>query len=196
MPINQFKDYAQTKAYTDFQTLPKGGYVMQIKGATVKNNSVGQYVEIFADVAEGEYANYFTKDYESQKQGEDRKWRCRFFLNVPKDDGSEKDGWTKRHFKTFTEALEESNPGYHFDWDESRFKGLLIGGLFNIRQYEKNDGSIGESTNFAQVTTVDKIRSGDFRLPKDKLFVTSGSGAISSDGFMKIPEGVDEELPF
>ena len=43
---------------------------------------------------------------------------------------------------------------------------------------------------------MDKVRSGDFRLPKDKLLESSGSGAISSDGFMKIPEGVDEELPF
>ena len=195
MAINQFKDYAQTKAYGSFKALPKGGYVVKIKGATVKNNSVGQYVEVYADIAEGEYAGYFTKDYENQ-QGEDKKWHCRFFLNVPKDDGSEKDGWTKRHFKTFTEALEESNPGYHFDWDESKFKGLLIGGLFNIRQYKKNDGSIGESTDFAQVTSVDKIRSGDFSLPKDKLLESSGVDAISSDGFMKIPAGVDEELPF
>ena len=195
MAIRQFGDYAQTKSYGSFKTLPKGGYVVKIMGATVKDGKYGQYVEISMDIAEGEYKDFFAKDYQNQT-GEDKKWHCKYLLNVPLDDGSEKDGWTKRRFRTFTEALEESNPGYTFDWDESKFKGLLIGALFNEREYEKTDGSIGKAVSLAQVTSVDKIRSGDYTLPKDRLLNKSGSGGSSNDGFMKIPEGVDQELPF
>ena len=195
MAIRQFGDYAQTKAYGSFKALPKGGYVVKIMGATVKDGKVGQYVEISADIAEGEHKGFFAKDY-AEQTGEDKKWHCKYLLNVPVDDGSEKDGWTKRKFRTFTEALEESNPGYTFDWDESKFKGLLVGALFNEREYEKTDGSIGKAVSLAQVTSVDKIRSGDYTLPKDRLLNKSGSGGSSNDGFMKIPEGVDQELPF
>lgn len=120
-------------------------------------------------------------------------------LSVPKDDGTEQDGWTKRRFKTFTEALEESNPGYHFDWDESKFKGLIIGGLFNEREYEKRDGSVGRATNFAQVCSVEMIRGNRYRLPEDRLLnkpgVNRGGTTTDEYGFMQIPDGADE-LPF
>ena len=115
---------------------------------------------------------------------------------MPNDDGTEQDGWTKRKFKTFTDALEDSNPGYHFDWDESKFKGLIVGALFNEREYEKNDGSIGRALNFAQVISVDRVRSGNYKLPDDKLLKRSSGGGTGDDGFMNIPDGVDDELPF
>ena len=194
MAINQFKDYAQTKGYGDYTPLQKGGYVIQIKSATAKTNSVGQYVEIAFDIAEGEFANYYTKDYQNQT-GEDKRWHGNFFLNVPKDDGSEKDGWTKRSFKSFTEALEASNPGYKFDWDEQKFRNLYIGGLFNEQEYRKRDGSIGRSTNLARVTTVEKIRTGNYKLPEDKLLAKDGSGNGGTE-WMTVPDGVADELPF
>lgn len=196
MAIKRFNDYAETKSYGDIQALPKGGYVLKIMGAEVCSNSIGQYVKISCDIAEGEYMNFFANEYKNQ-QTEDKKWRCNYLLNIPNDDGTEKDGWTKRRFKTVIEALEESNSGYHFDWDEKKFKGKLIGGLFNEREYLSNDGNVKRATNLAQMCTVEKIRSGKFQLPDDKLLSSRPQQAQSSDnGFMSIPDGVDEELPF
>ncbi len=195
MGIKRFGDYEKTQGYSAYQALPKGGYVARIMGAAVMENSKGQYVKISVDIAEGEYQGYYAHDYEGQT-GEDKKWRGIYLLNVPRDDGSEQDGWTKRKFKTFTEALEDSNPGYHFDWDESKFKGLIIGALFNEREYEKSDGSVGRATNLAQVTSVDNIRSGKYKLPDDKLLKRTSGSAASPDGFMNIPDSIDEELPF
>lgn len=196
MAIKRFNDYAETKSYGDIQALPKGGYVLKIMGAEVCSNSIGQYVKISCDIAEGEYMNFFANEYKNQ-QTEDKKWRCNYLLNIPNDDGTEKDGWTKRRFKTVIEALEESNSGYHFDWDEKKFKGKLIGGLFNEREYLSNDGNVKRATNLAQMCTVEKIRSGKFQLPDDKLLSSRPQQAQSSDnGFMNIPDGVDEELPF
>ena len=196
MAIKRFGDYEKTQAYGDYQQLPKGGYVVKIMGAEVCENSNGQYIKIGCDIAEGEYKGFYANEYRSQ-QKEDKKWHCNYLLNVPNDDGSEKDGWTKRRFKTFTEALEESNPGYHFDWDEQKFKGKIVGALFNEREYQKNDGSIGRATNLAQICTVEKIRSGKYTLPNDKtLSGGSQAPASSSDGWMNIPDGVDEALPF
>ena len=195
MSIKRFNDYDTVKAYSDFPVLPRGGYVMEIKGATPQSSQNGDYIKIALDIKEGEYAGFYEKEYASQS-GTDRKWRCHYLLNVPKDDGSERDDWSKRSFKTFTAALEESNPGYLFDWEEDHFKGLLIGGLFNMREYEKSDGSIGKATNMARVTTVEKIRKGDYTIPNDTLLKGSGSRSGSGDDFMDAPSGISEELPF
>ena len=54
MAIKRFGDYEKTQAYGDYDVLPKGGYVVKILGAEVCNNSVGQYVKISCDIAEGE----------------------------------------------------------------------------------------------------------------------------------------------
>lgn len=199
MAIKRFNGYNETKAYGNYQTLPKGGYVLKIMGAEVCNGNYGQYIRISCDVAEGEYKDFFANEYRNQQQ-EDKKWHCIYLLNVPEDNGTEQDGWTKRRFKTVTEALEESNSGYHFDWDEQKFKGKLIGGLFNEREYKKSDGNVARTTNLAQLCSVERVRSGNYQLPKDKLLDNNSrpsSAAIpSNDDFMQIPEGADEGLPF
>lgn len=207
MSINRFSDYDTTQSYGDYQTLPKGAYVMEIKGAVVCENSRGQYVKVQCDVAEGEFQGFFGRDYEYQ-QTKDKKWHCYYLLSVPIDDGTKEDGWTKRKFKTFAEALEESNPGYVFDWDEAGFTGLLIGGLFNEREYKKNDGSVGMAINFAQVTSVNKVRTGDYIIPKDKLLKktseesekTEESGKTdesqNNGGWIENAQEASADLPF
>ena len=197
MAIKRFGDYETTKAYGDIQALPKGGYVLKVLGAEVCNNSVGQYVKLGCDIVEGEYANFYANEYKNQ-QSEDKKWHCNYLLNVPNDDGSEKDGWTKRRFKTVIEAFEEANPGYHFDWDENKLKGKLIGGLFNEREYQATDGSVKRTTNLAQLCSVEKVRSGKYQLPEDKLLSTNTASAraTSGSGFMNIPDGLGDSLPF
>lgn len=193
--IEQFKDYNQVKAYSDFPTLPKDGYILKIMGVSVQTNSNGKYLQIGCDIAEGEYKDFFAEQYKNDQRSE-KKWGCNFLLSIPKDDGSEKDGWTKRSFKTFITALEESNNGYHFDWDEQKFKGKLIGGLFNEREYQKKDGTIGRATNLDRVCAAEKIRKGDYKLPEDKLIKKSGNNTSGMDGFVNVPEGTNEELPF
>ena len=177
------------KAYGDVQILPKGGYVMKILGVEVKQNRVGQYLELSCDVCEGEYKDFFATDYRAQD--DPKKWHCNAFVNVPKDDGTQQDGWTKRSFKTFIDALEASNPNYHFDWDETKMKGLIIGGLFVNREYRSSYGDIRESTTLASWTTADKIRSGNYKLPKDKPLKENRQ---ESSGFTPVPN--DSDLPF
>lgn len=197
MAIKRFNDYNETQAYTDFQQLPKDGYVLRIMGAEVCENSKGEYIKISCDIAEGEYKDFYANEYRNQQQ-EDKKWHCNYLLNVPNDDGSEQDGWTKRRFKTVIAALEDSNPGYHFDWDEKKFKGKLVGGLFNEREYEANDRTVKRTTNLAQMCAVEKIRSKTFKLPKDKLLQNNkvNKQGVADDDFMQIPEGEDGSLPF
>lgn len=161
-------DIDKTKEYGEFQMLPRGGYVCVIMGAKIEERTDGSQVIVLAmDIAEGDYAAYFQQSFNRQT-GDNKVWPCRYWLNVPKDDGSERDEWDKRKFKTFTTSLEKSNEGYKFDWDETKFTGKIIGALFNYREFETSSGTVGETPNLAQVRSADAIRKGDYKLPKDK----------------------------
>jgi hypothetical protein len=197
--INQFKGYSETKSYGEYRQLPKGGYVLVCMGAKIKEGQYGQYIEISFDIAKGQYKDFFREDYVNQNR-EDKKWRCNYLLNIPTDDGSEKDGWTKRRFKTFTEALEDSNNGYHFDWDETKFKNKMVGGLFVSKEYRDSTGLIQEFTALRSFTSVAKIEANDYKLPKDitldrnrpaEAIETPEAPAADS-----VPDIKSEDLPF
>lgn len=187
-------DIDNTKEYGDFQMLPRGGYVCVVKGAKVETRPDNTQVIILAvDIAEGEYAGYYQRDLD--RQTGDKTWHCRYWLNVPEDNGTEHDEWDKRKFKTFTTALEKSNEGYKFDWDERKFVGKLVGGLFNYREFETSSGTVGESPNLAQFRSVDTIRSGDFKVPKDKKLPGVGPLPVTED----LPDSfaaADIDIPF
>lgn len=192
--IKQFNDFDKTQAYSEAKQLPRGGYVCRIVGAKAEENSDGnQYVKIAFDIAEGEYKDFFQDKFD-QNTNEDKKWSGVYTLNVPKDDGTEKDTWTKRRFKTFTNALEDSNDGYHFDWDEAKFKDKLVGMIFNYREYEFN-GMTGMTPNVARVAAAEEIRKGDYKIPQDRLLSKKKISDIS--GFVNVPESATEvEIPF
>ena len=192
--IKEFKDFKTTQAYTETKQLPRGGYVCRIVGAKAEENSDGnQYVKIAFDIDEGEYKDFFQDKFD-QNTNEDKKWSGVYTLNVPKDDGTEKDTWTKRRFKTFTNALEDSNNGYHFDWDETKFKDKLVGMIFNYREYEFN-GMTGMTPNVARVAAAEEIRKGEYKIPQDRLLEKKKVSEISE--FVNVPESAkNEEIPF
>lgn len=195
MAIRRFRDYDSVKPYGEgIEMLPRGGYVCTIMGAKPEENRFGQSIRIAFDISEGDYAGYFKRKYDANPR-EDKKWPAVYRLNVPKDDGSEKDGWTKRRFKTFIEALEASNDGYHFDWDENQFKGKQVGIVFNYRQWEFN-GQVGLTPNAVNAVSAESIRQGRFKIPDDKLLPAANDKPSSIPaGFTPI-EGTDDDLPF
>jgi len=193
--------YEAAKAYSDQERLPAGGYVLKILDVKYQTNEWGDVILLSFDIYEGEQKDFFAANYRSQT-GEDKKWKGVYRLRVPKDDGTEQDSWTMRRFKTVITAFEESNSGYHWNWDEQTLKGKLIGALFNNKEYEFN-GRSGFFTNCHSLVTAEKIRSGKFEIPADTLLknkqgaAISAAGPMNGDGFLPIPDSVDDEdLPF
>lgn len=193
--MKKFKDYDETKTYTEKEKLPKDAYVLKVVNASEVIYSWGSVLKIDFDIAEGEQAGFYKKDYDNQLQ-EDKKWKGSFRLPVPKDDGSEKDAWTKSRFKTAMENFEKSNSGFKWDWDEAKLVNKLIGGLFNLKEWEMNDKS-GWYTQCKKLTSVENIRSGKFILPDDDPLKEKSEQGSKNDGhFMDLPEDNCEEIPF
>ena len=130
--MNKFNNYedakkeAQAKSFTK---LPAGAYICKIEGVKYETTEYGDRIALRFDIAEGDYKEFFKKQYEANTN-EDKKWKGRINVFVPKDDGSEEDARTKKGFASWTNAFEKSNNGYSWDWDENKWKGKIVGIVF------------------------------------------------------------------
>lgn len=197
--MKQFNDYKETQAITERQKIPAGAYICVIKNAEIKeyNGQFGNYekLEISVDVTEGEYKDFYANDYRSQ-QGEDKKWRGVLRLNVPSDDGSDYDAFLKRKFKTNILAVEDSNNGYRWDWDEKKLKGKKIGLLLQNKEWEFHDKTGWKAQPYGFIS-VENVREGKFKIPKDKpLKKDESAPQTSSSTPADIEEIGDDDLPF
>lgn len=204
--MKTFNGYDEAKEAAKRQggeRLPVGAYVCQIKNVqyVAGEGDNSDRIDILFDIAEGEYKDFFKKKYDAD-ESEDKKWKGRKSIYVPKDDGSEKDGWTKNTFAKWTNAFEDSNKGYKWDWKESKWKGLKVGIVF---------GETGTVINGREILyTEPRFACPDFKVqdgsaPKAKFVTkkgytgtktTNNNSDAGSEEFMKIPEGSEEEIPF
>ena len=190
-------NWNDVKAAGERVKLPAGGYEAKIINAKVVNydGSNGSYerLEIAVDITAGEYKDYYKQDFDSNTR-DDKKWRgvARFY--VPTDDGSEKDEYTKSVLTSVTDALEDSNKDYHWDWDETKLKGLKVGILVRDKEYEI-DGKHGFSPEIFRFTDINRIKEGKFTVPKQKLLKgSSGTSAAASSGDDSAAS--DDDYPF
>lgn len=195
--MKQFSGY-KAEAPVRREKLPAGGYVAKIMDAREQEYSWGNILLISFDITEGEHKDFFKNDYRAQQQ-EDKKWRGTYRLRVPKDDGSEQDAWSKRSFGNATWAVEASNPGYHWDWNEGGLKGKLVGVLFRNKEWEMN-GNTGWTTECCSLIDVDSIRQNRFTTPKDKPLkeraAASAPVSAPSAAFEEVAIESDDDLPF
>lgn len=164
-------NWENVKPTAPSMVLPKGAYVVKIMDAkeetyTDKNGGSFSKLAISFDIAEGDQKDFYAAQYRSQTQ-EDKKWKGVYRVYCPKDDGSPEDARTQSNFKALMDAIEESNPGYHWDWNEGGLKGKIVGCLFRLEEYNFN-GYNGWSTRPVYCIPAAKVRNGDFKLPNDK----------------------------
>ena len=189
--LSNSENYKKAQAYTQQERLPIGGYVLKILNVEYKENDWGDQLILSYDVAEGDQKDFYKRNYQNQTT-EDKKWKGTTRISVPKDDGTEQDEWKMRSFKSMVEAFEDSNQGYHWAWDENTLKDKLIGGVFNDKEWEMN-GRTGFFTNCHHLTSVENIRTGNFKIPDATLLKTKGEPA--DNNWMNV-DGDQEELPF
>lgn len=187
-PISNWND---VQAAGNIETLPAGGYVCEIQKCTeVRNrNSPGTHLEILFDVCEGDYRDFFAQDWKSQDR-EDKFWRGIINQNIP-DETSSKYEQQKKFFKRFTNTVEDSNPGYHWDWNEATLKGRKIGVVFGEREKESQRGTIYTVTDAREIVTAEDIRTGKYKVPEKRTL----QPAPTYGGFSPVSDD-DTEIPF
>lgn len=189
------KDYDNVKVGGEFTALPANGYVCVVKKARMTTNSNGlPMIEVPIDISEGEYAQYFTNLFRDRMSRDpNSKYPYNGILKITAVD---ENGNTKKNFKSFCTAIEQSN-GIVLPRNDERFLkalvGMEVGVLYQREEYVGNDGKEHWSTKPKWFRSTESIRKGNFTVPEDvPLPDTYGTGFESADSFSQ----AESELPF
>jgi hypothetical protein len=171
MPQN-WKDIPESTG--DFPRLTPGGYVAIIRKVTDVPDK--NYLEIEYDIAEGRCKGIAVDAYERCGN-----WSYKFrTYYTPKSMG---------FFKHFLSAVEKTNNGFQFDWNNpnclvNRGLGIVVG----TRQYYGKDGSLKEFPDVQDYCTATEVRedtlpsSPRVRPPKDAAPVAQTVNYNDDDG--------------
>ena len=190
------RDYDSVQVGGDFKPLPAGGYICRIIGARITSNSNGlPMVEAAFDIVEGEYSNYFSKKHqENLKRNPKSEYPYNGRAKVTAVDA---EGHTKKTFKGFVTAVEESN-GMTLPREDNAFinalNGKLVGVIFGREEFQASDGKVHWATKPRWYRSVQTIESGEYPVPDDVTLEASNGGYYGS-----IPSNMsvaEEDIPW
>lgn len=161
--VEEVKEYERPSA---------GGYVCRI--TAVHDEAEKEYLKVEYDIAEGEHAGYFRRLYEN------RGFWAGSFLKSYKEKALP-------FFKGFLTAVAKSNPGFQFEDDENRLRGMLIGLVLGEEEYRGNDGTVKKRLYVDQIRSVNGIRGGEWELPDLKRLTETGDGGLRADTDGRLP---------
>ena len=153
----------------EYKNLTPGGYVCRItKAEDVPLDPAtgkGSYLRLEFDIAEGDFAGYFGAQF--QRFG---KWHGVLIRSYKEQ--------ALGLFKGFVKAVEESNPGYRWQWNEATLTGKLIGIVFGEEEYVNRMYQPAVSVKPRMVRSVQAIRAGDFTIPAIKKLKTEQAAQV------------------
>ena len=137
----------------EFKRLPAGIYGVKI--TNVVDVPEKEYLEIYCDITKGEYANYFKTLVDNGLRDTSREIRSYKTNALP-------------FFKAFITAVEKTNPGYHWDWDEKKLIGKNVIAVFGEEEYEDKEGNIKVRTVVTEFRSLEAFQQGKIKVPELK----------------------------
>ena len=173
--------------------LPKGGYIAKILDCKEEKSTTGyRWLAISFDIAEGEFKGHFAEQYRANTN-ENKKWRGTYNAFIP-DESSQYYGENLNKFKTMIANIEESNNGYHWDWDETKLKGKMVGVLFGEKEFQTESNGVIIITECRGIRSVECVKEGKFKMPALKTLGNAPSVSTASNSFAAVDD--DDDLPF
>jgi hypothetical protein len=198
-------DEAQTMGRQK-EEIALGGHHLIIKqvNETVSSTNKPMIVVLFDFDQTDKQAGLLMKEFKDDDRA-DKKWPHRGTQYIMVNDYQDPSK-TSRSYKTFCTCFEQSN-GVKINWVEdsaawaAQFKNKKIGGAFGV-VHSVYQGNEIERTELRWFISDDKVST--CQVPMDKLLnenqkkqlTTSDTQETDNNGFINIPEGVDEQLPF
>lgn len=134
--------------------LPAGAYVAVIFDVQLQNG--GLYLKL--DISEGPHTGYFTRatSHALPTSNGVRPWKGTFCLRLPvmNTEGYEP---LLRDFEEAMWAIEQSNPGYQWNWNEQSLKGLMTG--ISVITATSND-PVGNTARIVSLESAPEVRAG------------------------------------
>ncbi len=189
--MNILRNWESTPAYDgQGERMTPGGHLCKIMDAEVKTSMSGReqmvlYLEV---IDEGELNGFYARQYKRRKESKrDVTWPCRFFQGTQDINGN-----ASPYFKGLIKAIEESNAGYKWNWQERGLKGLRVGFIFREEEYQDSMGEIKTAVKPAFCASTQRIREG-VEVTAKKVLEGQMTALPAQSGFTPVD---DDELPF
>jgi len=179
----------EAKKSNGFLTLPEAGcYQAEIKDVRyvpANDKNPRDTIELMIEITAGEYAGRYMDFYKEQKErfGDTATYKGVFRLVPPLENDED---WRKRTFEGNLWCVEQSNPGYSWDWDEKKLKGKKVGINVRNRLYTYNDKE-RSTTEIGRFETIDDVKNGKCKPMKDRDQRSNASDSASApEGFTDV----------
>lgn len=171
--MKAFDGYDEVKVNNFGERLKLGGHICKVLEAKIeefeskKDGKKYEQLIIKFDIESpdeqaGFYADKFADD--ARKDALNAKWKGFHRISVPTN---ESEDFIKSTFKAFTTSVEESNPGYKWNWEENTLVGKTFGGVFGLEEFTLDDGRTLSMTRIRFVRSTEKVSEAG--IPKVKL---------------------------
>ena len=165
----------------EFKRLPAS--IQGVRITKVVDVPEKEYLEIYCDITKGEYANYFKTLVDSGLKDTSRHIRSYKTSALP-------------FFKAFITAVEKSNPGYKWDWDEQKLVGKGCMAVFGEEEYLDNEGNVKVGTRLVEFRSVEAFKEGRITVPPLKKLPESEKPVEQTSSNLEQLELPDSEIPF
>lgn len=190
---NSFDD---VNAGGDFTPIEIGGHHAVIMSVKEQKSSTGKDMVVVAldfarnDIQPGYFKDQFERDTRAEK-----KWPYQGVQYIVTEDA---DGKCSRSFKGFITAFEKSN-NVTTNWGDkfvNQFKNKKIGVVYGEVEEEYN----GEIKTRRRIRWFCEDAKADSQNAPEKKYyaapISKPAANSGDEGFMKVPENADEEIPF
>lgn len=187
--------YDEVEAGGEYTPIELGGHKLVIKQIEEIKKDNYSYLKVCFDTAQDDVQPYYyTQQYRNDTR-DTKKWG-----GVATIFPTDREGRTSKTFKQFCTSIEKSNNS-KIQWGagfSDSIVGKTIGGIFGEEDYLSN-GEKKTARKLFWWRSVEGIKDADIpkkRELKDDDYDKWADGKADADGFMQIPDGIDEELPF
>lgn len=121
-----------------------------------------EYLEVYFDIVDGEFKGHFAEMKKAMNK------------DVSKEIRSYKTG-ALPFFKAFITAVEKSNAGYQWNWDEKTLKGKFIVAVFGEEEFKNDKGEVKVSCRVQEFRSIPAFKEGKLKVPELKKLKTDPS---------------------
>lgn len=203
--MNKIDGFKPQESKEGRKNLPVGAYIGKIVDAkvedyTTKDGKTISKLVIAVDVSEGEQKDFYMNQFK-EASGRESKYPVRYKgtirYTIPTSDDAYAEN-NRRKLEGAIWAVEQSNEGYSWDWNEKGLKSRAVG--FAVREFDwlLDDGRKGTSTEIGKLVSVQAVREGKVKpMPKRELSERDKARAAAIDNEIHGLQEADEEpLPF
>lgn len=180
--MKPIKDYDLINEAGEFRKLPAGIYGVKITDVVDKPEN--EYLEVYCDITKGEYAGYFKAQVDAGFRDGSLHIRSYRTKALP-------------FFKAFITAVEKTNPGYKWDWDEKKLIGKNVMAVVGEEEYRDKEGNVKVGTKIVEFRSLEAYQQGKIKVPELKKLPVQETPIVPTNaanaGVIEIP---DDELPF